>query len=74
MFIANGGNDSNDRPIMTSSRMQSEMIQRLVSCVQTTENCQYLYGLEVFDKNHFGYYSPLNFELFCQNLRMPEVS
>ena len=44
-IIANGPNDSNDRPIMTSSRMQSEMIQRLVSRVQTTENYQYLYGL-----------------------------
>ena len=44
-IIANGPNDSNDRPIMTSSRMQSEMIQRLASRVQTTENYQYLYGL-----------------------------
>ena len=44
-IIPNGPNDSNDHPIMTSSRMQSEIIQRLVSRVQTTENYQYLYGL-----------------------------
>ena len=53
-LIANRGNESNDRPIMTPSRMQSEVIQRLVSRVQTTENYQYLYGLEFFDKKRFG--------------------